>query len=149
MALGVALAASWAWAEPPAGAETFSTKCSFCHQADGAGAAGLAPPLRGTLKTDLASDDGRRYLSQILISGMAGPIKSQGQSWSGMMPSFAASLSDADIAATLNYVLVSFNGVDGKDPALLTPLQIAEARKLAPKPGETRKLREVVKQGVD
>ena len=123
------------------GQKIFSSECANCHQPDGAGAVGLAPPLRDSLKPYLASAEGRGYLAQIVVSGMAGPIKSNGQMWNGVMPNFRQH-SDAELAATLAYVLQQFNGVAANDPALPTAAQIAEARQRAPTPGATRTLRQ-------
>jgi mono/diheme cytochrome c family protein len=114
-----------------------------CHQPDATGADGLAPSLNGTLKNYLTAPDGKQYLSQIAVSGMAGRIESQGRVIVGMMPSFKADLSDGEIAAVVDYVLVHFNGV--QDAVSITPEMVAAARSAAPTPTETRKLREKIK----
>ena len=130
----------------PNGAAIFAARCVACHQADGTGADGLAPSLAGTLKTYLANTDGKQYLSQILVSGMAGRIESQGRVLVGMMPNFRADLTDADIAAVVNYVLGHFNSVAGTSAAQpITPAAITAARTAAPTPTDTRKLREKIK----
>ena len=131
-----------AGAAAPHGASIFTNRCTPCHQANAEGADGLAPSLAGTLKAYLATGDGRKYLSQILVSGMAGRIESQGRVVVGMMPNFRADLSDADIAAVLDYVLVHFNGVDG---APITEADVAAARAAGPTPTDTRKLREKIR----
>jgi mono/diheme cytochrome c family protein len=135
-------AALLAGAAAPDGATIFAGRCTPCHQANAEGADGLAPSLAGTLKAYLATDDGRKYLSQILVSGMAGRIESQGRVVVGMMPNFRADLSDADIASVLNYVLVHFNGASG---APMTASDVAAARAASPTPTDTRKLREKIK----
>jgi mono/diheme cytochrome c family protein len=133
-------------AAAPDGAAIFSARCVACHQADGTGADGLAPSLAGTLKAYLATPDGKQYLSQILVSGMGGRIESQGRVVIGMMPNFRADLTDADMAAVLNYVLTHFNGVaDTSATGPITPTAIAAARTAAPTPTDTRKLREKIK----
>jgi mono/diheme cytochrome c family protein len=133
-------------AASPDGAAIFTARCGACHQADGTGADGLAPSLAGTLKEYLASDDGKKYLSQILVSGMGGRIESQGRVVIGMMPNFRADLPDTDMAAVLNYVLGHFNGVTGTDAANpIEPAAVAAARAGAPTPTDTRKLREKIK----
>jgi mono/diheme cytochrome c family protein len=123
------------------GEQIFKGECAACHQADASGAVGLAPPLHDTLKGFFATPQGRGYLAQIVISGMAGPIKSQAQFWNGVMPNFTQH-SDAELALTLNYVLTNFNAVEQKNPQLITAAQVAEARKRAPSAGETRQLRQ-------
>ncbi len=145
VAAGLLLAPALAFAAPD-GAAIFTARCAACHQADATGADGLAPSLAGTLKGYLGSADGRKYLSQIAVSGMAGRIESQGRVLVGIMPSFKADLSDADIAAVVNYVLGHFNGVPGAGgTAPIAPEAVAAARAAAPTPTQTRKLREKIK----
>jgi mono/diheme cytochrome c family protein len=127
----------------PDGAAIYAARCVPCHQPDATGADGLAPSLNGTLKNYLTAPDGKQYLSQIAVSGMAGRIESQGRVIVGMMPSFKADLSDGEIAAVVDYVLVHFNGVP--DAMSITPEMVAAARSAAPTPTETRKLREKIK----
>ena len=133
-------------AAAPDGAAIFTARCVQCHQADATGADGLAPSLAGTLKDYLASADGRQYLSQIPISGMGGRIESQGRVIVGLMPNFRTDLTDADIAAVVNYVLGHFNGVMGADAEHpITPAAVAASRAATPTPTDTRKLREKIK----
>ena len=109
--LSLAGAIGPALADNDVGEKAFKERCVVCHQEDAHGAAGVAPSLAGTLARHLDSAAGKRYLAQILISGMIGPIDTEGHKFSGLMPSFRADLDDAEIAATLNYVLRTFNGV--------------------------------------
>lgn len=90
------------------GEAVFSHICANCHQSHAEGAVGLAPPLAGTLGARLASDTGRRYLAGVLLFGLAGKIESNGASYNGIMPSWAA-LGDEDLAAVANHVLTTFN----------------------------------------
>ncbi len=144
--LALALLVPVAARAAPDGAAIFTARCVACHQADATGADGLAPSLAGTLKGYLGSDDGRRYLSQIAVSGMGGRIESQGRVVVGLMPSFKADLSDAEIAAVVDYVLGHFNGVAGAGVDMpVTPAAVAAARAAGATPGETRKLRERIK----
>jgi mono/diheme cytochrome c family protein len=123
------------------GAAIFAENCAMCHQAGGEGAVGLAPPLSGTLARYTASPEGRQYLSQILISGMAGPIETKIGKFSGLMPSFADKLSDAEAAAVLAYVLGTFNGVAA--PAVAAA-DVAAARARAPSAADTHRLRKTL-----
>ncbi len=125
----------------------FAANCVMCHQASGEGAIGLAPPLAGTLRADVykadgtPNPDGQRYLSQILISGMSGSIKSKGNRFIGVMPSFADHLDDAQIAAVLGYVLQAFNDVKA---TVVRPEDVAAARKRNPGPADTHALRAIL-----
>jgi mono/diheme cytochrome c family protein len=132
-----------ALADNDVGEKTFKERCVVCHQEDAHGAAGVAPSLAGTLARHLGSAAGKRYLAQILISGMVGPIDTEGHKFSGLMPSFRADLSDAEIAATINYVLRTFNGVSAANATgPITPQDVSTAAASNPVPGDTRVLRQ-------
>jgi len=132
------LLAGAAQAAAPSGADIFAANCALCHQPDGAGAPGLAPALAGTLSRFAGTPGGRIYLSQILVSGMAGQIETQGHPFRGLMPSFADKLNDAEMAAVIGYVLGHFNAVPA--PVVL-PADVAAARARAPSATDTRHAR--------
>jgi mono/diheme cytochrome c family protein len=125
------------------GQRIFKERCALCHQEDAHGAAGVAPSLVGTLVPYLASVEGKRYLAQILVSGMIGPIDTEGHKFNGMMPSFRAELTDADIAAVINYVLGTFNGVsDAGATTPIAPDEVTSAAASNPIATATRALRQ-------
>jgi mono/diheme cytochrome c family protein len=125
------------------GKAIFVERCVLCHQEDAHGAAGVAPSLVGTLAPDLGVSDGKRYLAQILVSGMVGPIITEGHKFSGLMPSFRADLSDVEIAAVINYVLGTYNGVaEATSTSPIAPDDVAKASAANPVATDTRKLRE-------
>jgi mono/diheme cytochrome c family protein len=124
-AIGLSLPARAASAE---GATVYATRCVVCHQSDGEGAPGLAPPLAGTLAKRAVTDSGRRYFAQVLISGMVGTIKSRGMKFNGNMPTFAA-LPDQELAAAISYVLRTFNDIS--EPFPIENLAAARAAALA------------------
>jgi mono/diheme cytochrome c family protein len=68
------------------GAKLYEGHCVACHQPDGNGAEGLAPPLAGVLAKRAQSTSGREYLAQVLVSGMIGTITSRGVKYNGNMP---------------------------------------------------------------
>jgi mono/diheme cytochrome c family protein len=143
--LSLAGALAPALADNDLGEKTFKERCVVCHQEDAHGAAGVAPSLVGTLARHLDSTDGKRYLAQILISGMVGPIDTEGHKFNGLMPSFRADLSDAEIAATINYVLRTFNGVnDANATRPITPQDVSTAAAANPVPAATRALRQAL-----
>lgn len=110
------------------GAKLYEAHCMACHQPDGNGAEGLAPPLAGVLAKRAQSTNGREYLAQVLVSGMIGKITSRGVKYDGAMP--AATLSDEELAAVMGYVLTTFNGVS--QPMPLELFAAARARALTP-----------------
>src|ERR1700682_1621646 len=114
------------------GQKLFKERCVLCHQEDAHGAAGVAPSLVGTLAPYLGSAEGKRYLAQILVSGMIGP-----------KPTFRAELSAADIAATINYVLRTYNGASDAGAAVpIAPEDVAAVSAVNPVATGTRALRQ-------
>lgn len=127
--LMLALAAGVAGAQD--GKAVYDANCAACHQPDGAGALGLAPPLAGTIGQRVAVPAGRQYVAGIVISGLAGKLESRGVVYEGIMPSWPQ-LSDAELAAALNYVLSAFNADDlpaGHQPIVAEELAVPRAKK--------------------
>ncbi|MDF1800769.1 MAG: c-type cytochrome [Planctomycetota bacterium] len=85
------------------GAAVYATTCAACHQPDGRGIEGLAPPLGDPAW--LGGTDAE--LAQLVIGGLSGPIEVEGQAWDLVMPPWGH-LSDDEIADVLTYVLDEF-----------------------------------------
>ncbi|WP_133471440.1 c-type cytochrome [Paraglaciecola marina] len=85
------------------GKQTFNT-CSVCHLPTGEGVPGSFPTLR---KVTLVAEQegGKEYLMSVVLQGLSGQIKSNGATYFGYMQGFAASFTDKQVAAVLNYVL--------------------------------------------
>ncbi|HJW24976.1 MAG TPA: cytochrome c [Rhodocyclaceae bacterium] len=109
--IGLLLAAALGIANAEDGGAVYAAHCAACHQPDGAGALGLAPPLQGTLGKRLASESGRQYVAGVVLAGLAGKIESKGVVYNGIMPSWQQ-LSDAELAAVVNHVLATFNAAE-------------------------------------
>ncbi len=107
LAAGVLPARAHAQAAPD-GAALFAQHCASCHQPDGAGTVGLAPALKGEHWTRLGAD--RSYLLRVVLFGLSGPIKVNGQPFVGSMPTFAATLDDAALAAVATHVRTKLHG---------------------------------------
>lgn len=84
-------------------------RCAACHLPDRSGVPGAFPPLKADVKSLAAQSEGRRYLVLVVTKGVFGPIVVDGKTYRGMMPA-QAGLSDAEIAAVLNYVTEGGNG---------------------------------------
>ena len=82
------------------GGEIFQGKCVACHQANGAGVPGVFPPLAGS---EWVTGKPER-LASIPLHGIQGKLTVKGTAYNGMMPAFAALLTDAEIAAVLTYI---------------------------------------------
>lgn len=82
------------------GKTVYSTLCTACHQPNGQGMDGLAPSLVDS-EWVLGSAD---ILPKIIIHGLTGPIKVNGQSWALEMPPLGAALSDEQVAGVVTYI---------------------------------------------
>jgi mono/diheme cytochrome c family protein len=111
----------------PKGAELFQTNCVVCHQAKGVGLVGLAPPLLRNPGLFMTVPEGRDHLALMVLNGMFGEIKVDGNTFNFKMPSFDG-LSNEDLAVVINYVAFDL----AKSPESSKPLtaqDIAAARK--------------------
>jgi mono/diheme cytochrome c family protein len=91
-----------------AGKALYAKNCAVCHQASGQGQDGLAPSLTSNPGRYAGNEAGRKLLPQIAIYGMLGEIESGGKHYNGNMPNFRY-LSDADLAAVLNYIALDLS----------------------------------------
>ena len=137
LALATELAAAWD-ASVPQGLAAFNRQCIACHQSDGKGMAGLAPALAGTLANLLAIDDGRRYVTLVLIHGLSGRIVSQGQVFVGAMPAQLL-MSDDELAAVANYLAQDLNGAA---QSIFSSADFTQARSAVTTHKQLRELRE-------
>ncbi len=92
-------------------------RCVACHQPDGAGIPGIFPALKDRVPGIMASVEGREYVTMVLIDGLFGTIKINGQRYVGAMP--AQDMTDAEISAVINYVVTGFGASDTVDSTLL------------------------------
>ncbi len=90
------------------GASVFAANCAVCHQNNGRGVPETYPSLAGTVGNYVRTQAGRAYLVQVVSFGMTGTIESDGTEYNGLMQPWTQ-LSDADVAAVLNYILTTFN----------------------------------------
>ncbi|MCH2101555.1 MAG: c-type cytochrome [Planctomycetes bacterium] len=81
------------------GLQLYADTCGACHQMDGEGLAGLAPPLADSEWLQKPIEK----LASIALFGLSGPIEVRGESWNMTMPGWAQ-LSDHEIADVLSYV---------------------------------------------
>jgi len=81
------------------GEALFSDNCAACHQAGGDGVPGAFPPLKGNAVVNDA--DATKHIRTVLF-GLEG-VTIDGVKYDSAMPEFGDMLSDADIAAVINY----------------------------------------------
>ena len=111
------------------GRAIFQKICAACHQQEGEGKEGLAPPLAGS--EWIKAPSGER-LVRMLLNGVSGPIQVQGKTWNLVMPPWRENLDDEQIAMVLNYIRLQWGG-QGASP--IKPELAAAARQEShPKP---------------
>jgi hypothetical protein len=107
-ALAICVVASNAWADPRA---DYLLHCGGCHLPDGRGAPPEVPTLIAALGPIVASQEGRDYIVRV-------PGASQ------------TPLTDAKLAAVMNWVLVNFNADTlGPNFTPLTGNEVGKARR--------------------
>lgn len=102
-----------------AGQQVFSAVCAACHQLDGNGMQGLAPPLKDS---EWATGDARTLI-RIALHGVRGPIEVGDQEWNLEMAG-QAHLSDQDLGAALSYIRRAF----GHEYSLIRPADVKRER---------------------
>jgi len=122
---------------------TVYQNCAACHQPQGTGLPGAFPPLAGHVPTLLAAQGGRDYVVRVLLYGLQGPITVDGKTYNGAMPSWAH-LSDAELAAVIDYVSTSWGDEfpSGQQPYTANDVEEARAKELTPQ--EVHDLRETL-----
>ncbi len=118
------------------GQALFGQHCAACHQADGSGTVGLAPPLKGDHWARLGAD--RAYLPTVLLHGLSGAIKVGDLTFVGSMPAFDAQLDDASLAAIASH-LRKLQGAATDEP--YTAEQFKALRQVAGSPPQSRQRR--------
>lgn len=103
----------------------YNRTCAACHQESGRGVPGQIPPHSRHVPQLLAARGGRAYLPQVVLFGLRGPITVLGKHYNSQMPAWQSVLSDADVAAILNYTLTSW-GNDKSLPSGFTPYTAEE-----------------------
>jgi nitrite reductase (NO-forming) len=91
-----------------AGQALFAGTCSVCHQANGAGMAGVFPPLA---KSDFLAADIKRGIG-VVLHGLSGKVTVNGQEYNSVMPPMNQ-LNDDEVANILTYVSSSWGNAGG------------------------------------
>jgi nitrite reductase (NO-forming) len=109
-----------------AGKSLYAGTCSVCHQNDGKGLPGVFPPLA---KSDFIAGKGNDELARIILNGLTGPVKVNGQDYNSVMPPMSQ-LTDDEVANILTYVKNDFDNGGGR----VTKDEVAKARSGSPRP---------------
>ncbi|PHY94784.1 cytochrome C biogenesis protein CcdA [Acetobacter pomorum] len=87
---------------PKSGSSLYGTNCGICHHG-GDGMPGSVPPLVNRIDRIASTPEGRKYLADVLMNGVSGPIKANGTAYSAEMPPFRY-LKDEEVAAILSWL---------------------------------------------
>lgn len=90
-----------------AGATIYVKNCGACHLPSGKGIPSLFPPL---IDTKWTRD--KKKLITTTLTGLTGEVEVNGVKYDEIMPGFAVSLTDKEIAEILNYVLIHLNNLN-------------------------------------
>ena len=101
------------------GKALYLVSCSACHQPNGQGLEGIAPPLAGTRWPNESED----RLARIVLHGLRGPITVADKEYNLEMPAMGF-FDDQDIAAILTYVRAAW----GKTTAPVTSEAVEKVR---------------------
>ncbi len=128
-------------AAAPAGGQLFANRCAVCHGPEAAGIPGSFPSLHEQIVGFAKTAQGRDYLVMVVTTGLMGALKVGGINYNGVMPA-QSGLSEADIAAVLNYLAADL-GKNALGTAALSAAEVTEARARHPdrSPQSTRALR--------
>ena len=89
------------------GRQLYTALCAACHQPNGQGQEGLAPPVANS--EWITGPEGR--LIRIVLQGVGGPMVVNGREYSLEMPGLGAVLSDEQIAQILSFIRRDFGNV--------------------------------------
>lgn len=117
-----AVQVSWIEKWNSEGKKTYGN-CIACHQATGLGIPGMFPPLVGSEWVA----GGTKRLSAILLHGISGPFKVNGQPYNQLMPAWST-LSDDKIAQVLTFIRREFGSLPEGADGVVTTEMIKTAR---------------------
>lgn len=104
------------------GRALYELNCALCHNTDGSGKPGQAPPLAGS---EWVLTTGVNRLIRIPQVGLNGPIEVKGQPWNLNMAGMGAMYSDDDLAAVVSYIRNAW----GNKASMVTAEQVNAVRK--------------------
>jgi mono/diheme cytochrome c family protein len=118
--------------------------CATCHQSNGAGVAGIYPPLNVANNPWLAEDE---RLIKVVLKGLWGPLELGGQRFgpkNGVPPmlGFGGMITDEEAAGVISYVRQSF----GNNLPPVSTEQVAKVRAKTEKRSDFYMVEEILKE---
>ncbi|HWT05408.1 MAG TPA: cytochrome c [Xanthomonadales bacterium] len=104
-----------------AGAKIFAANCTGCHGATGTGQPGVFPSL---VANPYVSGDAKRLIHTVKF-GLTGKIVAKGVPYDGMMPAWAGTLTDPQIADVISYIRTTW----GNKGSSVTAAQVRGVKK--------------------
>lgn len=111
--------------------EQFYSRCASCHGENGAGVAGLAPPLAGAAWVTGPPE----WLARIILQGMSGPVTVRGETFDGVMPGHGHldELDDETLAGLMTFLRRSWgNAADAVSAESAAAIRAASASRKQP-----------------
>ena len=109
------------------GTRVYASRCAVCHLASGEGLPHFVPPLKAS---PMVTAENATAEIRVLLNGV--PRTSGGEAtqarWRGEMPPFSRQLSDAEIAAVINYERTNW----GNNSPTVTPAEVRAVREQTP-----------------
>lgn len=87
----------------------FGAVCGACHMPDGSGVPGLAPPINDPALFETLGERAPTYVAGVILSGLAGTITVNGQTYAGLVMPPHGHLPNDQIAALGTYLLETIN----------------------------------------
>ncbi|GBQ20537.1 cytochrome c class I [Gluconacetobacter sacchari DSM 12717] len=94
------------------GKDLFLNNCAACHQSNGNGQAGLAPPLTNKRLWQGMGDGRTQYIAGVALTGLVGKIVSAGEIYADLAMPPQNHLTDDELALVANYIFNDLNGID-------------------------------------
>lgn len=104
------------------GKRVYVANCMTCHQANGAGVAGVYPPLAGS--EWVLEPQHEKHIIKIVLHGLNGPITVKGNTYNNAMTPFGGILRDDQVANVLTYIRSEW----GNSAPAITAEQVAAIR---------------------
>jgi mono/diheme cytochrome c family protein len=119
------------------GQALFNENCAMCHQPGGVGSPGLAPPLKDKVLWDQLGHDATQYIVGVMLGGLSGSLEVDGVPYEGLIMPSQGRMTDEELSAIANYVLVTLNSSGEK----VSPGTVADLRANPPTHAKLRALR--------
>jgi len=118
------------------GEQQYALMCAACHQPNGMGLTGVAPPLAGSEWVV----ESERVPVEIILHGLKGPIEVKGERWDMLMPGLGMVFDDDQVAGITSYIRQTWgNRATSVSTETVAKIRAASANRKQPYTGEELK----------